>query len=74
MALRTKAAKLFSVFPAEVYLTYERDGDSGYYMLWEDKKDATENSLTNNSEVAVYSLQLHGKASVTYDVTIEDNR
>ena len=64
-----KSAKLFSEFPQEIYIV--SGPDEGDYWAYTDKKDAAEDAIETNSQVAVYVLDYSGKASVEYDVTIE---
>ena len=66
---KSKPRKLFSEFPTTIYITYQNYAD-GDYLAWKDKKDAAEDAIRSGSEVAVYSLAYHDKATVEYTVKI----
>ena len=63
---------LFKDFPEHIFVTHGYDGDDGYFLLWENEKDAAENAHENDSEVATYSLSSHGRAVVDYQVSYID--
>ena len=62
----TKPKKLFSKFPATLYITNDGSG----FLAWETKKDAAEAGISSDSEVAIYDIVRHGKAIVEYTVEI----
>ena len=53
-----KTKKLFDAFPEQMYAVHHDDdgGSEGYYLLFDDETEATEDAVEKDSQVASYEV------------------
>lgn len=65
-----KPVAKFKKFPEELFVTSELDGDTRYFVLWEDLKDAIESDSSKDSEIARYYFSESGEGKLNCEATL----